>query len=373
VGYLSNNFKNHPTAHLVGGMFRHHRRDRFNIYCYSYGKNDHSTYRQQIERDCDRFVDLENVNHVDAAQQIRQDKVDILVDLVGHMKSNRLEIPAMRPAPIQVRWLGMAGTSGADFFDYIITDEIVTPRDHARHYAETFCYMPHTYQINNRQQKLSHKDWQRKDAGLPDNGFVYCSFCTTYKIEPNIYDAWMAVLQRVPESVLWLLAPSPEAQERLRAHAHHFGIHARRLVFAQKMDRAAHLKRLSLADLALDTMVVNGAATTSEALWCGVPVLTLQGTHFASRMASSILKAMEMPQMITEALEAYTRLAVQMARDKEFYHSIKKRLERSKDASALFDTAGFVRNLEDLYDQMWRTYVNGEKKQILWTKDNSKK
>lgn len=373
VGYLSNNFKNHPTAHLVGGMFRHHRRDRYNIYCYSYGKNDHSAYRQQIERDCDRFVDLETVNHGDAAQQIRQDKVDILVDLVGHMKSNRLEIPAMRPAPIQVRWLGMAGTSGADFFDYIITDEIVTPRDHARYYAETFCYMPHTYQINNRQQTLSHKDWQRKDVGLPDNGFIYCSFCTTYKIEPNIFNAWMVVLQRVPESVLWLLAPSPDAQERLRAHAHHFGIDAHRLVFAEKVDRAAHLTRLPMADLALDTMIVNGAATTSEALWCGVPVLTLQGLHFASRMASSILQAMEMPQMIAGTLEAYTRLGVQLARDKEFYHSIKTRLDRAKDTSALFDTAGFVHSLEDLYDQMWRTYLSGEKKQMLWAKDNSKK
>jgi predicted O-linked N-acetylglucosamine transferase (SPINDLY family) len=368
VGYLSNNFKNHPTAHLVGGMFRHHRRDRYNIYCYSYGENDRSAYRQQIEGDCDRFFDLERVNHADAAQQIRQDKVDILVDLVGHMKSNRLEIPAMRPAPIQVRWLGMAGTSGADFFDYIITDESVTPRNHAQYYAETFSYMPHTYQINNRQQMVSQKDWQRKDVGLPDNGFVYCSFCSTYKIEPNIYNAWMAVLQRVPESVLWLLAPSPDAQERLRAHAHHFGIDAHRLVFAEKVDRADHLARLPLADLALDTMIVNGAATTSEALWCGVPVLTLQGTHFASRMASSILQALEMPLMIAGTLEKYTRLAVQLALDQPFYRSVISRLERSKDTSALFDTAGFVRSLEDLYDQMWRTYITDEKKRILWAK-----
>ncbi len=365
VGYLSNNFKNHPTAHLVGGMFKFHQREQFNIYCYSYGKNDHSIYRRQIENDCDRFIDIETAHHIEAAQQISRDKVDILVDLVGHMKSNRLEITAMQPAPIQVRWLGMAGTSGADFFDYIITDKIVTPEDQARFYTETFCYMPHTYQINNRQQKVTETKLQKNDAGLPENGFVYCSFCSTYKIDPIIFKAWMTVLHRVPESVLWLLAPSPSAQERLKAEALNCGIQPNRLIFADKMDRAAHLLRLSLADLSLDTMVVNGAATTSEALWCDVPVLTLKGAHFASRMAASILSAMEIPELITETLEDYTHIAVRLAQDQAYNRSIRTRLENMKKNSSLFDTSGFVHSLEDLYGQMWRNYISGEEKRLL--------
>lgn len=365
VGYLSNNFKNHPTAHLVGGMFRHHRRERFDIYCYSYGINDQSAYRRQIENECDRFMDIASADHIEAARQISRDKVDILVDLVGQMKSSRLEIAAMRPAPIQVRWLGMAGTTGADFFDYIITDRIVTPEDQAEHYSETFCYMPQTYQINNRHQMIAEMNWQKKDAGLPENGFIYCSFCSTYKIDPVIFKAWMTILGRVPESVLWLLAPSPGAQNRLKGEAQRYDIDPNRLVFADKMDRAAHLARLPLADLSLDTMIVNGAATTSEALWCGVPVLTIKGRHFASRMASSILAAINLPELITASTQDYTRLAVRLARDQAFFHSIKARLAIMKNESMLFDTAGFVRNLEDLYRQMWDIYTSGEERRVL--------
>lgn len=365
IGYLSNNFKNHPTAHLIMGLFRYHNRDRFNIFCYSYGKDDNSIYRKQIKSDCDRFVDIVSLGHFEAAQQIRKDEVDIIVDLVGQMRFCRAEISALRPAPIQVRWLGMAGTSGADFFDYIITDRIVTPEDQAQFYSETFAYMPHTYQINNDTQIVAEMACHRKDFGLPENAFVYASFCSVYKVDPIIFRTWMRILKRVPGSVLWLLIPSHNAQEHLKMKASMNGIEPERIVFTKKMDRPQHIARIGLSNLCLDTGIVNGAATTSEELWAEVPVLTVRGGHFASRMAASILSAMQLPELVAATLEDYENLAVKIGLDLKSYQNITAKVKTNKKSSALFDTQRFVKHLETLYQQMWDCFSNGEKKKVL--------
>lgn len=365
IGYLSNNFKNHPTAHLITGLFKYHDRDRFNIYCYSYGKDDGSLYRKSIERNCDRFIDILSMDYMDAARQICNDQVDILVDLVGQMRATRMEIPALRPAPLQVRWMGMAGTSGADFYDYIITDRIVTPEVQADFYSERFAYMPHTYQINNDTQHVAGEKFQREGFGLPEEAFVYGCFCTTYKIEPFIYGAWMRILKQVPGSILWLLEPSPEARDRLRIEAKERGVDPQRIVFAEKVERSRHIARIGLADMCLDTAIVNGAATTSEILWAETPVLTLQGRHFASRMAASILSAMELPELIADTLDAYEKTAAKLAVDYDFYRTIKNKVKTKKKTSVLFDTASFVKNLENLFIQMLQCHVRGDKRKII--------
>jgi protein O-GlcNAc transferase len=360
VAYLSNNFKNHPTAHLIQGMFRHHNRDKFEVYCYSYGEDDNSCYRSKIKKNCDQFIDVRTMSHTVAARRIYDDGVDILVDLVGYMKANRLCIPALRPAPIQVRWLGLAGTTGADFFDYLIADALVVPEGQAPFYSEKLVHMPHCYQINDNTQAIRDNDIKRADFGLSEGGFVFCSFCSRYKLDPAIFESWMKILKQVPGSVLWLLGGSDTAEKNLIQAAESRGINRNRLVFAQKIPREDHLARLQLADLALDTRIVNGAITTSDALWSGVPVITLQGSHFASRMSSSILSAAGLPEMVTHSLENYENLGVRLAGETDELNAIRQRLVRNRLSVALFDTALFVRNLEIAFEKMWAVYRSGD-------------
>lgn len=204
LGYVSSNFASHPVAHQMAGLYRLHNRERFNVFCYSCGLDDGSDYRKRIMEDCDKFVDLQGISHPDAAMRIYEDDVDILVDLMGHTKGNRMEILALRPAPVQVGYLGFLGTTGADFIDYFITDRVVTPQDHAAYYSEKFVYMPHCYQINDNSQKVSGKKWQKTDFNLPENCFIFCSFNNPRKIESEMFDCWMKILRQIPDSVLWL-------------------------------------------------------------------------------------------------------------------------------------------------------------------------
>jgi protein O-GlcNAc transferase len=361
VGYLSNNFCNHTVAYLMLSMFGLHNRDEFEVFCYSYGEDDGSYHRKRIERDCDKFVDLHNLNHADAAKCIYEDQVDILVDLKGHTGGNRLGICALRPAPVQVRYLGLAGTTGADFFDYIITDRIVTPEDHAQHYSEKFVYMPHCYQVNDHTRAISDKDWKRADFGLPEGGFVFCSFNQGYKIEPVMFDSWMKILRQVPEGVLWLQRTNKTAEKNLGLEAEARGVKPERLIFSQKLPPNEHLARLRLADLALDTRIVNGAATTGDALWAGLPVIILQGGHFASRMSSSILTAIGLPELITHGLEDYEALAVRLAQNPGELQTIRQRLAKNRLTKPLFDTPRFARTLEKAYKEMWEIFLAGER------------
>jgi predicted O-linked N-acetylglucosamine transferase (SPINDLY family) len=229
------------------------------------------------------------------------------------MKGNRLAIYALCPAPIQVSYLGFPGTTGADFIDYIITDKIVTPVEHASYYSEKFVYLPHCYQVNDYTQPISNKEWKKEDFGLPEGCFVFCSFNQPYKIDPVMFDVWMRILQQVPEGVLWLLSTNKIAEENLRREAEARGIKSERLIFADRLPKDEHLARLRFADLTLDTRIYNGHTTTSDALWAGVPVITLQGSHFASRVSSSVLSAIGLPEVVTHSLEEYEALAVQLA------------------------------------------------------------
>ncbi|MFQ5714817.1 MAG: tetratricopeptide repeat protein [Candidatus Scalinduaceae bacterium] len=359
VGYLSNDFRNHPMAHLMLSLFGLHNRDEFNIFCYSYGKDDVSSYRARIRRDCDKFVDLGNLHYAIAAKCIYEDQVDILVDLKGYTRGNRIGICALRPAPIQVRYLGLAGTTGADFFDYIITDRIVTPEEHAQYYSENFVYMPHCYQVNDHTQEISNKDWKKADFDLPEGSFVYCSFNQGYKIEPVMFNTWMNILRQVPESVLWLQRENEMTERNLGLEAEARGVKFDRLIFAEKLPKYEHLARLRLADAALDTRIVNGAATTSDALWVSVPVITLQGNNFASRMSSGILTGIGLPELIVHSIGEYEALAIRLAHNPGELQTIRQKLTKNLSTEPLFDTPRFTRNLEKAYKEMCKIFMAG--------------
>lgn len=370
VGYLSNDFRHHATAHLMLSLFGLHNRDKFDIFCYSYGKDDRSYYRTRIQQDCDKFVDIGNLSHADAAKCIYEDRVDILVDLKGYTKGSRLEICALRPAPVQVNYLGFPGTSGADFFDYIMTDRIVTPKDHAPYYSENFAYLPHCYQVNDHAQAISDKDWKRADFELPEGIIVFCSFNHAYKIDSLMFDTWMKILSRVPNSVLWLQWGNKTAERNLKQEAEARGVRPERLIFGEKLPKDEHLARLRLADLALDTRLVNGHTTTSDALWAGVPLITLQGNHFASRVSASILTAIGLPELITYSLEEYEALAVRLVCSPNELRAIRQRLAKNRLTEPLFDTPRFARNLENAYKEMWKIYLAGEKPRKIEVVEN---
>lgn len=353
IGYLSNNFGDHPTTHITRKLYELHDRERFEVFCYSYGCEDSSQYRKAVQEGCDAFIDIRNLSHTDAAKRINNDGVNILVDLVGYMKGERMAIAALRPAPVQVRWLGMAGTTGARFFDYLITDSTVTPQDQSRFYAEKFAYLPHCYQINDNRPLIDRKNYRRADYGLPEDAFVFCCFNTSYKIDADIFSVWMSILKWLPCSVIWLMANSIRQKENLKKAADRSGVNSRRLIFSAKAPKYEHLARLSLADLALDTSRVNGAASTSDALWAGVPVLTLQGKHFASRMTSSILKTVGLHRMTTYTFTEYEKRAVKLAKETDELRQIKSKLMKTAGKSHLFNTEKFVSDLETKYDTIW--------------------
>lgn len=361
IGYLSCDFHHHATAHLIMGVFREHDRENVKIHTYSYGIDDGSEYRKQIIQYSDEFVDINELSDIEAARKIAADQIDILVDLKGYTKGNRLEICAMRPAPIQVTYLGFPGTSGARFFDYVLTDRIVTPLEHAPYYSEKFAYLPDTYQCTDNQQAISSKVFSRSDFGLPEDGFVFCSFNQAYKLGAVYWDIWMRALAAKENSILWLFSNNDTVISNLRREAQQRGINADRLVFANSLPKDEHLARICLADLALDTRLYNGHTTTSDALWTGVPVVAMQGRHFASRVSSSLLHAIGLPELVTDNLAEYETLINRLAANPAELKAIREKLQRNRDTQPLFDTERFTRNLEQAYRMMWEKYVEGKK------------
>ena len=372
IGYLSSNFRNHPMAHLLVSLFSYHNRNDFQINGYSLGPDDNSNYRQRIIEGCDTFRDIRELSHIDAAQQIYDDGVDILIDLMGYTQGNRPEISALRPAPLQVRYMGMPGTMGGDLFDYIIVDETVLPKDTQKHYAETFIYMPHTYQINDETKPIDPKPVSRTLFNLPEEAFVFCSFNTSYKIDAVIFSAWMDILKAIDGSVLWLMPDSDGARKNLRNTASHQGVDPDRLIFAKSLPISEHLARLSLADLALDTRRVGGAATTSDALWSGLPVITLLGNRFISRMSASILSAIGLASLITNTIDEYKALAVTLAHDRQKLKDIKETLTQNITTHPLFDTLGFTLNFEKALKMIWQNHCQNDPPQLLDLKEEIK-
>ncbi|HLJ11560.1 MAG TPA: tetratricopeptide repeat protein [Planctomycetaceae bacterium] len=360
VGYLSSNFHAHAIAYLTAELFEKHDRDRFHVMGYSYGPDDGSEMRGRLVKAFDRFVDLQDAPFTDAAQRIADDEVDILVDLNGYTKHARTQILALRPAPIQVNYLGYPGTMGASFIDYILVDEFVVPADQQPFFTEKLVHLPGCYQVNDSRREIAVKTPSRAECGLPPAGFVFCGFNNSHKMTPEMFDLWMSLLKSVEASVLWLLERNRFAPINLRREAEARGVAGERLVFAPRMPLAEHLARQRLSDLFLDTFPYNAHTTASDALWAGCPVLTMAGETFASRVAGSLLRVVGLPELITSSFDEYLELALALAKDAERLAGLRARLKANLSRSPLFDAARFARNVEQAYSTMAAIRASGE-------------
>lgn len=359
IGYLSGDFRLHPLAFLITELIELHDRSNFGIYAYSYAVDDQTPERKRLEQAFDRFVDIRPLSQPDAARKINSDHIDILVDLTGFTQNSRSAIAAMRPTPINVSWLGFPGTMGSmhgkPLFDYLLSDHFITPEIEARHYAEKLALLPHCYQPNDRRRPVG-KTPTRESCGLPEEAFVFCCFNQSFKITPQIFAIWMRLLKAAPGSILWLLDCNRWAKGNLCREAETLGINADRLVFAPRAPIADHLARHILADLFLDTLPYNAHTTTSDALWMGLPIVTCTGNTFASRVAGSLLKAANLPELVADSLEEYETLAMRLASRPHELSIIKRKIKEGRSTMPLFDTTGFARQLEQAYRLMWQAY-----------------
>lgn len=359
VGYLSWDFHRHATSYLIAELFELHDRARFEVLAYSFGPDDGSAIRARIRNACDRFVDVANESYVATAQRIYRDGVDILVDLKGYTQGSRPQIAALRPAPVQVNWLGFPGTMGTEYMDYIIADPFIIPAGMERCYAEKVVRLPDCYQINDRRREAGERTPTREECGLPGEGFVFCCFNQTYKILPDVFRLWTRIMRAVPGSVLWLMETNPWAVENLRQAAAAQGVAPGRLAFAPRKPLAEHLARYRSADLAIDTFPYTSHTTASDALWMGCPLVTCTGETFASRVAGSILINAGMRELVTDNFSDYERAVIELATSPERLRDIRRRLQEVRDSCPLFDTPRFVRNLERAYEEMLDAYTGG--------------
>jgi len=364
IGFLSHDFRNHAVAELVRGVLARLDRNAVQVTAWSTGPDDNQQMRKAIAAAVDVFRDIGPVSDRAAAELIRRDAIDILVDLTGHTAGSRLEIAALRPAPVQVSWLGYPGTTGAPFIDWLIADSTVVPPGEERFYSEALCRLPDAYLPLDDAQPVGPRP-TRASQKLPEQGFVFCSFNNMHKIEPVMFGLWMDLLREVPGSVLWLHIYNELAAKNLRNAAKAAEIDPARLVYANRPPKADHLARAGLADLALDTRLYNGHTTTIDMLWAGVPVVTLPGTTFQARVSTSLLKAAQLTDTIARDLEDYRRIALTLARDPAQLTALKTKLAANRTRAPLFDTALFTRKLDIAFRRIWQIYCAGGKPATL--------
>jgi predicted O-linked N-acetylglucosamine transferase (SPINDLY family) len=365
IGYLSADFHQHATMTLLAGVFERHDRKRFDIRLYSYGRATQDSARRRLLDGGLPFVELAAQDDAAAAQRIAADEIDLLIDLKGYTEGNRLGICARRPAPIIVSWLGYPATLGHErLADYLISDPVVSPLEHADQFSETLALLPHCYQPNDRLRNIAARP-TRQAAGLPEDGFVFCSFNYSYKFSAEVFATWCSLLVKVPDSVLWLLAPHETAIANLRRFAAEHGVNPQRLVFAPMLPMDLHLARLQLADLALDTFPVTSHTTASDALWAGVPLVTRIGETFVSRVAASLLRSVGLPELVTDSHQAYFALAQELALDPTRLAALRERLAQQRLNAPLFDTERFTSDLERLYTRIWEQHARGVREAIV--------
>lgn len=360
IAYLSADFREHATAYLTAELFERHDRSRFDIIGVSFGRDDGSPMRQRLERAFDSFHDVQAESDRAVAELLRSLRVDIVVDLKGYTQDARPEILALRPAPIQVNYLGYPGTMGGAFIDYILADPVVLPPDQQPFYFEKIVHLPDCYQANDSTRSVAGPTFTREELGLPGQGFVFCCFNNNYKITQPIFEIWMRLLAAVDDSVLWLLKDNPGAQRNLQRAADARGIAPNRLVFAERCKVSEHLARHRFADLFLDTLPYNAHTTASDALWTGLPVLTCLGKAFPGRVAASLLQAIGLPELVAPTLEAYEGLALRLATDPQRLSTIREKLARNRAVYPLFDTARFCRHIESAFSVMWESHLRGK-------------
>jgi predicted O-linked N-acetylglucosamine transferase (SPINDLY family) len=363
IGYLSADLNNHVIARQIVEIFELHDRSRFRITAYSCGADDGSSLRKRAEAAFDSFVDIQNMTLKDAAAKINSDGVDILVDLTSYTKNSRSPLLALRPAPIQVNYLGYPGSMGVDFVDYIIADRFIIPPEHFENYTEKVLWLPDSNMPHD--SKTPHPPApSRSECGLPENSLVFCCFNAPYKVTPAVFDVWCRLLKEVPDSVLWMLTLNPTAENNLKNEATARGVDPSRIIFQPYVSLEEYFARLQCADLFLDTNPYSAHGTCSNALWMGLPVLTCAGSTFASRVAGSHLTTMGVPELVTYSLEEYHDLALELSNDRKRLSEIRSRIITGRETSPLFDSRRFTRNLEDLYLKMWDEYQTKNAKDV---------
>lgn len=366
LAYVSPDLREHPVGHLMAGIFEHHDRRRFETIAVSLGPDDGSRLRARMVAAFDHFIDARRMSAIDIARQLRAMEVDIAIDLAGYTADSRSDIFSHRPAPVQVNYLGYPGTLGNGYMDYILADRHVIPPDQQRFYDERVIYLPDAYLPPAAGLQIAERTPTRTECGLPEDGVVFCSFNHDYKILPGVFAIWMRLLAAVPGSVLWLMSRSALSQKNLRATAQAAGVDPARLVFAQRVPRVEdHLARYRVADLFLDTHPYNAHTTAADALLAGLPVLTCSGQAFPSRVAGSLLQAAGLPELVTTSHADYEALALALARDPARRAALRAKLQAQRAHSALFDTAGFTRDVEAACIAMWRQSRLGDARDAL--------
>ena len=358
IGFFSSYFRQHPVSILSIKMLESINKEEFEIYAFHYGPETNDEYNLRVKEIFDSYQNVSSMSDKDIAILAQENRIDIAIEFNGFMKGGRVGILAYRPAPIQINFLAYPGTMGASFYDYIIADEKVIPAEQKNNYSENIIYLPDCYMPQDNSRKISNKQFSRTDFGLSDNNFVFCCFNHSFKITSNEFDIWMRLLANVKGSVLWLFTSNNLAEINLKNEAQKRGINPSRLVFAKTLPNDEHLARIRLADLFLDTFNFNAHTTACDALWAGIPVVTLMGKSFASRVAGSLLHALEMPELVTTTEEDYESLALSIAKNPDKVKKLKKKLEINRESAPLFDSIKYTKNLEKALKNIFNHFKN---------------
>ncbi len=358
IGYLSSDLRDHAVGFLTAGLFELHDRQKMEVSAYYCGHRVTDNLQQRIKSTVDHWTDISEMTDEQAARQIVADGIHILVDLNGYTQGARTRMLAMRPAPVIVNWLGYPATMGTPYHHYIIADEFLVPKGDEIYFSEKVLRLP-CYQPNDRNRIISDRTPSRRDAGLPEDAVVYCSFNGAQKITPHTWKRWMDILAAVPNSVLWQLSTIAATEDRLRAAAQQHGIDPARIIFAPKLHNPEHLARYPLADLFLDTSPYGAHTTASDALWMGVPIVTMAGRSFAARVCGSLATAAGIGELVCKTTEDYVALAIALGQDKMERDRYRTILAERRGSCALFDTERLVSSLEALYAEMWSDFANG--------------
>lgn len=360
LAYISPDFRIHPVAYLIAELLERHDRERFEVIGVSLGPPDGSDIHARVAAAFDQFHDMQTRSDDDIVALLRGLKVDIAIDLAGYTLHARLGVLARRAAPIQAGYLGYCGTSGSSAIDYLVADRIAVPPDQQKFFSEKLVYLPGSFMVSDSTQEISGAPQSRAQFGLPDEGFVFCCFNKNYKFTQPMFEVWMRLLKEVDGSVLWLSANLERGQDNLRRYAQDNGVDPQRLIFAAGVPRAEHFSRHRLADLFLDTLPYNAHTSANDALYAGLPVLTVLGPTFVGRVAASMLHAIGLDELVTRNVADYEVLALELARDPVRLRALRAKLAANRQTQPLFQTDLFRRNIEKAYDQMFEIYYRGE-------------
>ena len=347
LGYICGEFRNHPTNHLIKNLFKHHNNSNFEVYIFSYNHDDAA--REYIESNVYKFISLNGLDNEKASKLIVDYNLDILIDLAIIITNNRQDIINNNSAKKIISYLGFPGTSGSKIYDYIITDQTVTPLSQQKYYTEKFLYMPRTYQVNDGERiYLNKKLTSKKDHGLPETSLILSCFNQSFKIDKLMFNCWIDILNKVNDAYLWLLEDNEISKNNIYSYAEKQGIKSNRIIFAPRVNRQDHLDRLKLSDITLDTRIYNGHTTTTDSIQCAVPVVTLMGNHFASRVSASILQAVGLNELITKNISDYESLVIKLATKSNYLDKIKNKLKgESSYINDFYDLKKFTKELED--------------------------